>query len=140
MKEGPLRRLLLLIAFVSLAARAQNGAQAGTQTGGQTAVQPPHLTSREAKYHVGETATVCGKIVGIHYVSSGKGQPTFIHFDEQYPNQIFTMVIWGSDRPKFGRPEETYRDKDVCVTGKITSYLGIPEIVASNPKQVQVQK
>jgi hypothetical protein len=89
---------------------------------------------------VAETATVCGKIVGIHYVSSRKGQPTFIHFDEQYPNQIFTMVIWGSDRPKFGRPEETYRDKDICVTGKIASYLGILEIVASNPKQVQVQK
>jgi hypothetical protein len=50
------------------------------------------------------------------------------------------MVIWGSDRPKFGRPEETYRDKDICVTGKIASYLGILEIVASNPKQVQVQK
>jgi hypothetical protein len=131
-----LRRLLLLIAFVSLTPQGDRGAQNGTPTGAQAA----HLTTREAKYHVGETATVCGKIVGIHYVSSGKGQPTFLHFDEQYPNQIFTMVIWGSNRPKFGRPEEAYRDKDVCVTGKIVSYLGVPEIVASNPKQVQLQK
>jgi len=73
--------------------------------------QTAHLTSREAKNHVGEKATVCGKVVGIHFVSSGKGQPTFVHFDAPYPDQIFTLVIWGSDRPKFGRPEELYRDK-----------------------------
>jgi hypothetical protein len=86
---------------------------------------------------VGEKATVCGKVVGIHFVSSGKGQPTFVHFDQPYPDQIFTLVIWGSDRPKFGRPEEIYRDRNLW---KITSYLGIPEIVANNPNQVQVQK
>jgi hypothetical protein len=88
----------------------------------------------------GGEATVSGKVAGIHFVSSGKGQPTFIHFDEPYPDQIFTLVIWGSDRPKFGRPEEIYRAKDLCVTGKITIYLGIPEIVATAPNQVQVQK
>jgi hypothetical protein len=97
------------------------------------AAQAVRLTSKEAKNHV-------GKVAGIHFVSSGKGQPTFIHFDEPYPDQIFTLVIWGSDRPKFGRPEEIYRDKDLCVTGKITIYLGIPEIVATAPNQVQVQK
>ena len=104
------------------------------------AAQAVRLTSKEAKNHVGEKATVCGKVAGIHFVSSGKGQPTFIHFDEPYPDQIFTLVIWGSDRPRFGRPEEIYRDKELCVTGKITIYLGIPEIVATAPNQVQVQK
>jgi len=102
--------------------------------------QSQHITTREAKNHVGEKATVCGRVVGVHFVSSGKGQPTFVHFDEQYPNQVFTLVIWGSDRPKFGRPEDLYRNKDLCVTGKITSYLEVPEIVASNPNQVQIQK
>lgn len=102
--------------------------------------QTERITAWEAKKHLGEKATVCGRVAGIHFVSSGKGQPTFIHFEEQYPNQIFTTVIWGSDRPKFGRPEVTYRDKNVCVTGKITSYLGIPEIVSNDPKQIEVQK
>jgi hypothetical protein len=102
--------------------------------------QDAYITAGEAKNHVGEKTTVCGKVVGIHFVSSGKGQPTFIHFDEQYPNQIFTVVIWGVDRPKFGRPEETYLDKDVCVTGKITIYLRIPEIVATNPNQIRLRK
>jgi hypothetical protein len=102
--------------------------------------QEAYITAGEAKNHVGEKTTVCGKVVGIHFVSSGKGQPTFIHFDEQYPNQIFTVVIWGADRPKFGRPEETYLDKDVCVTGKIAMYLRIPQIVATNPNQIRLRK
>jgi hypothetical protein len=40
------------------------------------------------------------------------------------------VLIWGSDRPKFGDPEESYRSKHICATGKITNYKGIPEIVA----------
>ena len=123
-------RTFRFVMFVTLwlAAASAAGAQAA------------HFTAKEAKNHVGEKATVCGKVVGIHFVSSGKGQPTFVHFDQPYPDQIFTLVIWGSDRPTFGRPEEIYRDRNLCVTGKITSYLGIPEIVANNPNQVQVQK
>ena len=123
-------RTLRFVMFVTLWLTAASAAGA----------QAAHLTAKEAKNHVGEKATVCGKVVGIHFVSSGKGQPTFVHFDEPYPDQIFTLVIWGSDRPKFGRPEEIYRGKELCVTGKITVYLGIPEIVANNPNQVQVQK
>ena len=129
-REGETVRTFRFVMFVTLWLAAATSA----------AAQAVHLTSKEAKNHVGEKATVCGKVAGIHFVSSGKGQPTFVHFDEPYPDQIFTLVIWGSDRPKFGRPEELYRDKGLCVTGKITSYLGIPEIVASNPSQVQIQK
>jgi hypothetical protein len=51
------------------------------------------MTAGEAKNHVGETATVCEIVVDTHFVSSGKGQPTFLHFDEPYPNQIFAWLI-----------------------------------------------
>jgi hypothetical protein len=49
-------------------------------------------------------------------------------------------VIWGSDRPKFGDPEAEYSDKNVCVTGKITSYRDIPEIAANDPSQIELSK
>jgi hypothetical protein len=102
--------------------------------------QTKKITAAEAKDHVGEKATVCGTVASIHYADKTKGQPTFLNLDEPYPKEIFTILIWGSDRPKFGRPEATYRDKDVCVTGKIISYKGIPEIIASEPAQIQLQK
>jgi hypothetical protein len=54
------------------------------------------------------------------------------------PGQIFTIVIWGEDRGKFGALEETYRGKHACVTGKIGEYRGMPEIIASDPKQLML--
>jgi hypothetical protein len=104
------------------------------------AAQSQHLTARQAKDHIGQVQTVCGKVVSTHYADRSKGQPTFLNLDEPYPNEIFTVVIWGSDRGKFGAPETAYRDKGICVTGKITSYRGLPEIAASSPSQIEVEK
>ncbi len=122
----PLRALSLVLLLLAAASR--------------THAQTDFITAAQAKNHIGQKATVCGRIVGIHFVSSGKGQPTFMHMDEQYPDQIFTVVIWGADRLKFGRPEETFLDKDICVTGKITVFLRIPEIVATDPSQIRLRK
>jgi hypothetical protein len=97
------------------------------------------LTASEAKEHFGETATVCGDVVSTRYASSSKGQPTFLNFDKPYPNQIFTVVIRGSNRSKFKIPEEDYKDKKICVTGKISAYDGLPEIIADDPKQIPVE-
>jgi hypothetical protein len=102
--------------------------------------QTAHLSAAEAKNHVGEKATVCGKIVSARYANRSKGQPTFLNLDKPYPNQIFTIVIWGSDRPKFGDPEAKYSDKNVCVTGVIKNYRDVPEVVAEQPSHIEVQK
>ncbi len=96
------------------------------------------LTAAEAKDHVSETATVCGNVVSTRYAASTKGQPTFLNLDKLYPNQIFTAVIWGSNRSKFGRPEVEYGEKRICVTGKISLFRGVPEIVADDPGQVTI--
>jgi hypothetical protein len=98
------------------------------------------ITPKEAKYHVDETATVCGKVASTHYAAQSKGQPTFLNLDEPYPREIFTILIWGSDRSKFGTPETKYRDARVCMTGKIKTYRDVPEIVATEPSQIAVQR
>lgn len=105
-----------------------------------TSAQTRSLTAAEAKNHIGERATVCGKVVSSRYADRSKGQPTFLNLDEPFPKQIFTIVVWGEDRSKFGEPENKYSDKRLCVTGKITSYRGSPEIVATDPKQIEIQK
>src|ERR1019366_6139003 len=97
------------------------------------------ISAAEAKNHVGEKATVCGEVAGTHYATRSRGNPTFINLKKPYPNQIFTVLIWGSDRPKFGDPEEAYRSKRICVTGKLSDYKGVPEIVAYEPSQVKIQ-
>jgi len=122
----PYRTALLLILCFALPCIAQ--------------AQTAHLTAAEAKNHVGETATVCGRVASIHFAEKAKGLPTFMNLDMPYPQQIFTILIWGTDRPKFGNPERTYRNKNVCVSGKITSHRGIPEIIINTPGQIQIQK
>jgi hypothetical protein len=99
-----------------------------------------HLTAAEAKNHVGETATVCGRVASIHFAEKAKGLPTFMNLDLPYPKQIFVIVIWGADRLKFGRPEALYRDRNICVTAKITSHRDIREMVINTPSQIRIQK
>ena len=97
------------------------------------------LTATEAKGHIGEQATVCGKVVSTRWAESSRGGPTFLNFDQPYPNQVFTLVIWGNDRSKFGEPETTYRGKRICVTGKISAFKGVPEVVATETSQIKAQ-
>jgi hypothetical protein len=94
------------------------------------------LSPAEAKDHIGENATVCGNVVSTRYAASTKGQPTFLNLGKPYPNQIFTVVIWGNNRGKFGRPEVEYNEKRICVTGKIVEYRRVPEIVADDLAQI----
>jgi hypothetical protein len=98
--------------------------------------QGKKLTTAEAKNHVGEQATVCGRVAGGRYAATSRGKPTFLDLDKPYPGQLFTVLIWGENRAKFGAPEETFRNKNICVTGQIQSYRGEPEIIASNPAQL----
>ena len=93
--------------------------------------------ANEASSHIGENATVCGIVYGGHYAKSSKGQPTFINLDGAYPNQKFTIVIWGDDRYKFKSPERRYNNKKICATGIIESYRGVPQIVVNDKSQIR---
>lgn len=95
------------------------------------------LTPAEAAEHIGERATVCGRVESASYASRSPGQPTFLNFGRPYPDQLFTVVIWGSDRARFATPPEVaFKGADVCVTGVVREYRGRPEIVVSNPSAI----
>ena len=102
--------------------------------------QAKKLAAPEAKDHIGEQATVCGKVASTRYAATTRGKPTFLNLDKPYPSLVFTILIWGENRTKFGTPEEQYREKQVCVSGKITEYRGAPEIVVSEPQNIEIEK
>jgi DNA/RNA endonuclease YhcR with UshA esterase domain len=96
------------------------------------------ITPEEAQQHIGQNQTVCGTVASAHYANRTKGQPTFLNIDRPYPNQIFTVLIWGNKRSLFpDAPEKYYSGKKICVTGTITSYRGTPEIVVNGPGQIK---
>jgi hypothetical protein len=41
------------------------------------------------------------------------------------------------DRAKFGEPEKEFANQNICATGKIEEYRGVPQIVATDPKQIE---
>lgn len=123
-----LRTLVLLASFLT----------AGVALYAQD-TQPKKLTAAEAKDHVGEKATVCGKVVSTRYAESSGGKPTFLNLDKPYPNHVFTVVIWGINRQKFGQPEKEFNGKRICVTGAITVYRGVTEIEADQPQQIKIE-
>lgn len=118
------RRLALLFILAALAAEAI----------GQKAT----ITAAEAKEHVGESATVCGVVASAKFAENTRRQPTFLNLDRPYPDHVFTVVIWGEDRARFGAPEKEYAGKRLCVTGLVKLYKDRPEIIATNPKQLTI--
>jgi hypothetical protein len=89
-----------------------------------------------AAKHVGESATVCGVVESARYAERSTSHPTFLNLGRAYPNQVFTVVIFGSDRAKFGTPESALLKKRVCATGVITLYQGRPEMNLRDPSQL----
>lgn len=102
--------------------------------------QQEYVNPIDAYKFIGKEKTVCGIVASATYAIRSRGKPTFLNLDQPYPNQIFTVVIWGSDREKFKNPPETFfRGKRICVTGIIESYRGKPQIVVRGPGQITVE-
>ena len=98
------------------------------------------ITPQDAAKYIGQQKTVYGKVTHAYFAAPYKGQLTFLNFGRPYPDQTFTVLIWGSDRGKFEKPpERLYLGKEICVTGMIKSYRGKPEIIVEEPSQIKVK-
>ena len=105
---------------------------------------PPRITTAEAKSHNGKTVTVCGKVVDTkvpRYGLAGRGKPVTFDLDQPEPKPVFFFVAFGSQD---GGPQEAvaaYKDKRVCVTGKIemTAEPLVPFILAADRSQIKPQ-
>jgi hypothetical protein len=92
------------------------------------------ITAADAKNHIGEKAIVCGKVADERTATSSRGEPTFINLDSTYPNQVFTILIWGDDRKSVGELPRV--GAHVCASGVIQNYRGVAEIVVKNGEQL----
>lgn len=98
------------------------------------------LAAADAIHHVGESVTVCGEVASSRFARKRRGAPTFLNLDEPFPDQVFTILIWGRDRPKFAEAPEFLAGSRVCVTGVIRLYRGLPEMIVSDPGQLDVRR
>ncbi|HXY55496.1 MAG TPA: DNA-binding protein [Nitrospirota bacterium] len=99
------------------------------------------ISPEEAINHIGQPATVCGIVASTRFATKSKGQPIFLYLDKPYPDHIFTIIIWGSDRSSFPNvPEVYYKNKRICVSGQIQLYNGKPEITARRSSQIKEER
>ena len=91
------------------------------------------ITAEDAKNHISEKTTVCGKVANEYTAASSHGAPTFIDLDSAYPKRIFTAVIWGNDKQAVGELPSV--GSKLCVTGLIENYRGTPEIAVWSREQ-----
>lgn len=92
-----------------------------------------------ASRFVGRYVAIRGRVAGGYHASSSNGEPTFLNLGFDYPNpRRFTIVIWQEDRAKFGAPERRLRGRTICVTGRVSEYDGVPQIVVRSPSQIRL--
>jgi hypothetical protein len=60
------------------------------------------ISPDDAATQVGQKATVCGLVASTKFDAHLRSQPTFLDFGKPYPDQMFTAVIFGANRAKFG--------------------------------------
>jgi hypothetical protein len=94
----------------------------------------------DAAKHIGDSITICGKIFGGKFLENAKNQPTFLNMGAAFPNQTFTVVIWGDMRKKLAySPEEKLKDKEICIIGRVEEFKGNPQIVLLDESQLKIQ-
>ena len=98
-----------------------------------------YIIAEDAVNHIGHTGVVCGKVESAHYAENSRGSPTYLYLGKPYPDQVFTVVIWGRYRQEFDKPEQTYKEKQICVRGKITKYQDIPQIEVKEGKSLWIK-
>jgi len=92
------------------------------------------------RQHIGDSVTVCTKIFGGIYLERSNGTPTLLNAGAAYPNSPLTIMIGPDARSLFKEaPETFYKDKNVCITGKVILYKEKPEIIIYQEKQIEVK-
>jgi len=94
----------------------------------------------ELSAHIGDSVTVCTTIYGGKFLDRSNNTPTLLNAGAAYPNSPLTLVIWADARAKFKTPpEEMYKGKAVCISGKVILFKEKPEIVIYSEDQLVLQ-
>lgn len=96
----------------------------------------PIIDYREAGAFIGRYVIIRGEVVR----TKNTGKVTFLDFDDDWRTNL-SIVIFAEDASKFPvPPEDLFRGKMIRVRGKIKLYKGKPEIIVSDPKNIEILK
>jgi DNA/RNA endonuclease YhcR with UshA esterase domain len=89
----------------------------------------------DAIKNIGKKVTVCAAVYDIKSSSN----ITRINLGAKYPNSPLTIIIFERSYKNFSSTiEELYKNKNICVKGKIEDYKGKAEITIESPENIVV--
>lgn len=96
---------------------------------------PPQtpIASAEAKAHAGQVVRVCGVLKTIKEPRGNA--PTFLNFDQLYPKNEFTAIIWRWQRHLF-LDLRARRGQPICVTGVVYLYRERAQMTLTKAEQL----
>lgn len=95
------------------------------------------LSIFDVKYNLGEVAMVYGRVYATWH--NRETDDYLLFFGGDYPAQQFTVVLPGHVARRYSwRPERYFLGEHMTVTGLITTFDGIPEIIVKNKRQVGI--
>lgn len=96
-----------------------------------------NIIPSEAKKHMGEIITVCGKVSSVQTSQDLEEHPTVIGFGPAFPNNNFSIVVLQEDVDAFSYKLKDLKEKSVCVTGTVVTAFGKPGIFVFDPTQIE---
>jgi len=91
------------------------------------------LHACDTEDHISEVSLVKGVVEEVNY---GDGI-TYLNFEDEYPNNCFTAIVWDSYRDRFPEGKEIYEDRRIVVEGLVTEYQGDPQVEIRDPAQIE---
>jgi len=97
--------------------------------------QKPNYTDTEAAAHIGEEATVTGKLATV----ANRNGMIYLNFGDRFPNQTFTGVVFSRNVEAVGDVAQ-YEGKDVSISGKIEASPKDqkPQIILNSASQIKL--
>jgi DNA/RNA endonuclease YhcR with UshA esterase domain len=122
-----------VVFLLSVAVLLSAGAQESKNDSAAKTNSPVQISATEAKEHIGAQAVVKGKVAEVNVGE----RIVRVNFEQPYPKNPFTAVIFPANTNKF--PEvEKLKGKTVEISGKIAVYRERPQIVLTSTNQVSV--
>jgi len=92
--------------------------------------------------HIGNTVSVRGPVMTVAQKEGIRGNPTWIEVGAAYPNpKRLKVVIWIEDKPRFPMVMPGLLDgQNVCITGLVTDYKGVAQIVMRDVEQLSLSQ
>ena len=106
----------------------------------QPTLKPGVYNTVQAKRHMGsgKKITVAGTAVSGRKTTNGH---LFFNLDKNYPNQIFTVVIWKKNISNFSYdPLKEWEGREIYLTGKIADFDGVPTMIIEKENAVEVHQ